>query len=342
MASSVSNTISSTLPPTPTRLDSAYATVPGLFPRRSINLIIGLPKSGRLRFALTHLNTYADPLTPLFLDHPLHRPPEQLGCVLCGKDQEQIWNRVREMGLDNLTTPQSFPIIRWQPSKAIDQGEMEFPLDAPFTKLTIAAGRKPTFLLIEGLQLLMARNEQNEQQAVAIFMDRLQEFANQQDCTILGTVGTPKINYGNLPHRISGAAQWGEGTATLLGIDPVKATAKNGLTKPEAHTYRMLTLKPSGRPEETHWTRFTSDGRLVITDPPQASILTGQPLLDQMLALAAPGRYSMRDFIEWGEKADASPRTVRRWVESNVMYKYLVKEGGTSDAVYVKRSAQLD
>ena len=49
MASSVNNTVSSTLPPAPTRLDSAYATVPRLFPRRSINFIVGLPKSGRMR-----------------------------------------------------------------------------------------------------------------------------------------------------------------------------------------------------------------------------------------------------------------------------------------------------
>jgi hypothetical protein len=320
-----------------------FATVPGLFRRRSVNLIIGKTKIGRMRFALTQLNDYARPGESMFLRREVITPV-QLGCII-GAQADQLLFDLRAMGLENLTRPGAFPVVGYRPSRADESGESLHPLKVPYEQLVCSnfCPEPPRFLLIENLQSLLPGGDSSRPKEVAEFMDRLQEFAQERDCTILGTVGTPKMlkgqGYGSLPERILGCIQWAEGADTLIGIDPLVASAKNGLTKDEAKRYRKVAVMPAGAQEFQLCGQFEQDGRLVLCDWPENKVwsVTGQPTLEARLAREREGRrFTAEEFYAWGMQEDLSDRTVRRWRAAAVGAGLLVQEGSGTATAYVK------
>ncbi len=324
-------------------LYASTATVPGIFRRRSVNLIIGKSRVGRMRFALTHLNAYADQVRPAFLDREVI-VPVQLGCVIGLQDPDQLLHDLRAMGLENLTRPGAFPVVSYRPSRS-DDCEPYHPMKVPyeaFAKLPTCPAN-PKFLLIENLQSLLPSGEVAKQKDVAGFMDQLREFANHEDCTILGTVGTPKMlkgqGYPSLPERILGCIQWAEGSDTLIGIDEVMETAGNGLNRLEAQWYRKITVMPAGAQEFQVCSRFEPDGRLVPCDWPQAEgwSVTGQPGLEARLAKEREGkRFGANEFYGWGMQMDLHERLIRRWLKVAVNVGLLAREGQGPATVYIK------
>ena len=318
------------------------ATVPGIFRRRSVNLIVGKSKVGRMRFALTQLNEYADLAQSRFLNQAV-AAPVPLGCVI-GAQADQLLYDLRAMGLENLTRPGVFPVVAYRPSR-LDDAEPMHPLKVPYEQLLnlSSCSAPPKFLLIENLQSLLHEGDANRSKDVARFMDQLQEFTQERDCTILGTVGTPKMlkgqGYGSLPERILGCTQWAEGADTLIGIDPVLATVKNGLGKDEARRDRKVTVLPAGAEEFQLCSRFEMDGRLVPCPWPEGRTwcVTGQPVMEARLGGEREGKkFKPGDFYAWGMQAGLGERTVRRWLGAAVEAGLLVKEGQGPLTGYVK------
>lgn len=326
-------------------LYAATATVPGLFRRRSVNLVVGKTKVGRMRFALTQLNLYAALVEPRFL-RCLVTAPVQLGCVI-GSQADQLLFDLRAMGLENLTRPGAFPVVSYRPSRA-DDAEPWHPLKIPYEQLIRSSfcPSPPKFLLIENLQSLLPEGDPSRPKEVAKFMDQLQEFAEERDCTILGTVGTPKMlkgqGYGSLPERILGCIQWAEGADTLIGVDPLVGSAKNGLSREDAKGYRKLTVMPAGAQEYQLCARFEQDGRLEVCDWPEGGAwsVTGQAVLEARLAKEREGRrFTGEEFYGWGMQEGVSERSVRRWRVAAVGAGLLVQEGAGAATVYVKPRA---
>lgn len=337
------------LPPPPP-LSSDFATVPNLFARRSINIIVGDVKTGRTRLALTNLNTYADPLSPIFLGLPVHNPV-RLGCILCMRDKDRTLNDLTTMGLDNLkhlgTTPGAgFPIHRWYASEA-ETSEALHLLKHPYESLFMdkdhrrELGPPPNFLLVENLQSLLPSGNTSNEKEVTIFLDQLRRFCNANDVTVLGTVGTPKATKGYAAcHRIKGTSLWADGVDTLISFEEVRASSSNGLTRAEANLYRRLTIIPPGRPRTIQWTRFSvEDGRLLTTETPSPSGSIGIPMLYQMLSLSPTGATFTRvDFDEWGMRAKVSDRTVTRWVGECLKGGQLRKNGHAATTTFTKQA----
>ena len=336
------------LPASPLSLSPLYApiaTVPGLFRRRSVNLIVGRSKIGRMRFALTQLNLYADLGSPRFLERAVETVV-QLGCVI-GAQADQMLHDLRAMGLENLTRPGAFPIVSYRASRA-DESEPLHPLKVPYEQLVRSnfCPAPPQFLLIENLQSLLPGGDAAKEKEVAGFMDQLHEFVEERDCTILGTVGTPKMlkgqGYASLPERIKGCTQWAEGADTLIGLDEIHATAGNGLTREGAKRYRKVSVMPAGAQEFQLCSRFEQDGRLVLCEWPEGRIwsVTGQPVLEARLLAEREGKkFNRGDFHEWGMQADVSERTVDRWIAAAIKAGLLVKEGAGPLTGYVKPRA---
>jgi hypothetical protein len=326
--------------PSPPPLNSPYATVPGLFARRSINLIVGDSKTGRMRLALTNLNTYADPQTPIFLDYAVSFP-YRLGCILCMENKDQTLNDLTVMGLDNLkrlgTMPGSaagFPIIRWSAAEA-ESSEPLHLLEVPYRALR----SRPQFLLIENIQSLLPSGNTNNEKEVAVFLDRLRRFCDENDVTVLGTVGTPKATKGySHCQRIKGTGLWSEGIDTLISLEEVRAAAANGLTQGEASLYRRLTIIPPGQPRKTQWVRFNVvDGRLLTCAAPQPSGSMGMQMLYRLLSLEEVGkRFTRRDLHAWGMRAGVGEHTVDRWSSECIKGGQLRKEGYAATTVYTK------
>jgi hypothetical protein len=334
-----------TSPTSPSPLYAATATVPGIFRRRSVNLIVGKSKIGRMRFALTQLNAYADQQVPTFLDQPV-TTPVQLGCVI-GAQADQLLHDLRAMGLENLTRPGVFPVVSWRPSRAEDSEPLH-PLKVPYGQLVGSSfcPAPPRFLLIENLQSLLPSGDATRPKEVASFMDQLQEFAQDRDCTILGTVGTPKMlkgqGYASLPERILGCIQWAEVADTLIGIEGITATPRNGLGKEEAKRYRRVVIMPAGSQEFQVCSRFEPDGRLVLCGWPENKVwsATGQPTLEARLGAEREGkRFESDEFYRWGMQAELSERSVRRWIAAAVGAGLLIREGQGPLTVYVKSRA---
>jgi hypothetical protein len=263
------------------------------------------------------------------------------------QEPDQLLHDLRAMGLDNLTRPGAFPVVSYRPSRA-DESEPYHPFKVPFEQLIglSCCPMPPRFLLIENLQSLLPSGEITKQKDVASFMDQLREFANQHDCTILGTIGTPKMlkgqGYASLPERILGCIQWAEGADTLIGIETIAATAGNGLGREEAKRYRKVTVMPAGAPEFQVCSRFEQDGRLVLCDWPESRVWspTGQPVLEARLAAEREGKqFSRGDFHAWGMQSDVSERTMDRWISACVRGGLLVREGQGPLTMYVKPKA---
>ena len=196
-------------------------TVPGLFNRRSINLVVGTPKSGRLRLILPQLESYANGGS--FLDYSLDKDqqPEQLGAIVCTQTFDSLWHQVRGLDLESLSNPKVFPIEPWQPATGTETPSDAETLTEAYARLTRAAGAPPRLLLIDGLQLMMTSGQVNHQHHVREFYRGLQNFCMANDCTIIGTVSTAKMKNGEsyaLNARILGSVQWAENADTLIGI----------------------------------------------------------------------------------------------------------------------------
>ncbi len=313
------------------------ATVPGLFPRRSINLVVGTPKSGRLRLILPQLESYAS--GGPFFDYSLAKDqtPEQLGAIVCTQAFDSLWHQIRSLELEALSDPRGFPIEPWQPVQGAEAPTDAETLTEAYQRLTRAAGQPPRVLLIDGLQLMMTSGKINHMHAVREFYRGLQQFTMANDCTIIGTVSTAKMKNGEsytLNSRILGSVQWAENADTLIGVD-VYDTEQPGR---QPGGFRMVRVQTSNEAPRVFFAGFDGKGRLVLQSRPEGPAeIIAEDSLDALLKTHQPGtQFSRKDFIGWGEQLQISLRTVERWLASRLELGMLNKEGSTSRTVYLK------
>jgi hypothetical protein len=321
--------------PSPVPHPSNYL-IPGLIPRRSINLVIGPAKSGRSSLLLPQFNSYL--ASHQFLDYPLDtdQRPEQIAALLCQRPIDWMMHKTRSLKLEALTYPSLFPIEYWngRPGTAW-QDTLSLHLDHQ----TVASqGRRPRLLYVEGFQMMMPDGKLNDPGAVNGFLGSLQEFCTEQDLAIIGTVGMAKMkageNYPLLQQRVMGSVQWAESASTLIGVQILDAN----LPASRRSTWREITVMARGDAPRTLYADFDGAGRLVPTDKPSvAAESQSEQEMDALLAARKPGEQFVRqDFLDWGGIRSLSVRTVDRWIASRVELGMLDKKGNTSSTIYWK------
>jgi hypothetical protein len=311
-----------------------FATVPELFARRSINLLIGTPKSGRTRLALTHLNEYLS--AGKFFDYSLKegQKPEQVGAITCARTFDDMFYKMSSMGLGALQAAHSFPIEKWDPKACFDDSYTV--LDSAYQRLCQHTLTPVKFLFIDGFQLLQSSGKVNDQHAVGEHYRELQQFCENRDCTILGTVGTAKMKSGEsyplLSHRVMGSAQWTESANTLIGL----AVLDTNLPAVRRSAWRELTIQASGSRDRTLYMDFDTDGRLWPKIRQQeAAESTMDAELDRVLELMKPGeQFGRRVVMDWAERLKISPRKADEWIASRLELGFLEKKGNTTSTVY--------
>lgn len=293
------------------------AAVPGLFSRRSINLLIGSSTSGKTLLALSQLENYVT--SGSFLNHqlPADHLPDQCGAIVCAGTLESLYNNITSMDLETLSDLTRFPIRDWDPSSG------ETPLET-LERLHDALGkasRQPIhFLFVDGLQLMLeGSGKVNDPRAVRDFYKLLQQFCLDRDVTILATIGTAKMRRGEsyplLADRVYGSTVWAQEAETLIGIEQVRLE----LPEERRPKYRRLIIQPKGRVRsQVIYADFDDQGRLLVIE--RTADDTDSPIysdLDGLLDKAAPGTELTKDaLLAWGETLGASGRTVERWVAS--------------------------
>ena len=316
-----------------------YPTVPDLFPRASVNLLIGNTKIGCLRFILPQLDNYVAGLPFLSVASQAPEfPPEQLGIVICGRQKAAVKGKFTSLQLTHLNQPGVCPVVRWN-CAITDQHEPEheFPLEQPYRDLTkLADGRKPHFLFVEGLQLLMLSEKANTQRGVAVFMDQLHKFCDERDCTVLGRVGKSKASehYADLAHKILGSSQWGVSASTLINFELLN----------QQSTIRKITIQSSEGYEKKYgrfiYADFDLQDRLLPVPQPDRPERPSEAAFRQMttnLNDAEPGtRFIRVEFLEWGWRYGIKDRTVGKWIADKLESGELVREGPDRSAEYIK------
>lgn len=314
-------------------INDVNATVPGLFARRSINLLIGTPHCGRSRFALTQLDSYLGKSS--FLDYPLGegQKPEACGAICCARTFDDMFYKIREMQLHSLQAPHAFPIETWDPFMAKEDG-LDL-LDGVYERLSNAATQPIKLLFIEGFQRLQASGKVNDAQAVGDHFRRLQEFCSTNDCTILGTVGTAKMKNGEsyplLAHRVLGSGQWTESANTLLGLAEMDAH----LPANRRSLFRELTIQTPGSRPRVIYLDFDRNGSMVPKITPSADDNSAEAALDAMLQTKAPGeQFTRQETLDWGTHIKCSEKTVDRWRADRIELGFIEKSGNTNKTLF--------
>lgn len=322
-----------------------HPTIPGLFPRDSINLLIFTPKIGTFRFLLPQFNNYAVGSPFLELGHPCATQPEQLGMILCSKQIKPMLDKIKSMDLPALTKT-AFPIVKWQSSSSSTRrsshgsgrhyqpdDDSPFPLEPLYDELTKKAGGiEPRFLIVESIYLLLgSRDRISDPVAVGEFTDRLHDFCRTHHCTILGTIPVAKFRAGDeyqvLSHRIYGAVQWGVSVSCIMMIERYNETS----------TYRQIRIEASAgtNEREMRWANFDDSNRLMLRPEPDGPRSPKKAVLDEFLEdwiydqqfTRSEALEEIQDRAKIGG-TEISRATVDRWLKACVeVDKTLRKDG---------------
>lgn len=317
--------------------EPTHSPVPGLLARHTVSLLAGAPSSGRTRFLLPQLENYAAGLP--FMGIPCPTPPEQLGMILCGTGPESVRRRIDQLGLDHLSDPAVFPIVKWTGAvKDPDEYGFDFPesftLERAYRQLTdLADGRPPKFLIIDAIQMVSSRGRASDYHAVNILYDALESWCQHHNCTILATVVTAKARkdsgYASVREGIFGSVAWASRAHTTVTIEECKI----------GDSFRKVnvTSKSYFGAFPPLFVTFGEYGRLVPCENPEMARTAALDFLDQQLTLADDDTdFTRADFIDWAATAEISSRTVDRWISSRTEAGLLVKGGTKQRTTYAK------
>lgn len=322
------------------QLAPARDTVPGIFARRSINLVIGSSTAGKTPLILTQLESYLTAEDHNFLGYPLpaDQPPDQCAAIVCSGTLSGMHNRINALQLEALSDPTRFPIRDWDPIT----GETALDCLYRIYDLLSHAARQPIrFLFIDGLQLMLeGTGKVNDPHAVRTFYRQLNQFCLNRSCTILATIGMAKMRKGDyypiLADRVYGSTMWAQEAATLIGIEQLDL-AKPVQLRPTA---RRLEVQPKAHTPQTLYVDFDDRGRLELIDyRTQDKESAFHSALDNILAAAPTGSVWTRDDLNvLGDSVGASGRTLERWITSRChdSLALLERHGGTRNRTYRK------
>lgn len=338
------------------------AALPGLFPRRSINLLIGSVGSGKTTLALSELERYhaegrflsyslddepgdsssAGPLTAAASRASASASaPDQCGALVCSGTLESLWDRIQSLGLLHLSDLSRFPIRAWEPATA-DCGIADT-LTRLHDEMCVAARRPVHLLLVEGIQLMMTDDSITNLHKVRDFYRVLERFCLDRDVTILGTVASPKARRGEsypiLGDRCYGSIAWAQEASTLIGVEACRLDLPEELRPKQRRVVVQVRAKAD---VEVLYTVMQPDGRLAVQERLAGDEEVGAGVvLDERLAGLPEGKETtMKEFLEWAAGASLSRRTVERWVQGRVTLGMLERQGGTRNRSFVKPRVQ--
>lgn len=319
-------------------MSSATPIVPGLIPRRSINLVIGSSFSGKTSLILPQLNLYA--AGDSFMGYRIGGKPEQLGAIACNQTMDTLYYDVVDSDYPALREPRCFPIHAWNPAPDITELDA---LEVAYSDLCQHANSKVKFLFVDGIQGLMTSGKVNDQHPVREFFRNLHKLCSAHDLTILGTIGTAKMkrgeSYPQLSERVLGSSVWSQESQTLIGVEipdlHLPTERRSGL--------RRVVLQPRRQATVVRYADFDAKARLMLVDRPDAKEVEADSpahaLLNRRLDVVAPGTQMKKEiFIEWGETAGISQRTVDRWlaIACHEDIGLLLRSGATKAVIYTK------
>lgn len=312
----------------------SHPTVPGLFARRSINLLVGPSGSGKTHLALSQLDAYAQGLGFLGYPLPASEPPEQLGAIVATRTLEILFHDVQRM-TTALPGAGVFPMHRWAPDENLTDLEA---LEQAYLALSNSISRPVRFLYIEGFQAIMTGRESHRLD-VQRFYKGVRTLCAKHDVTILGTVGSAKTKRGEyyavLAERIYGSVWWGHEADTVIAIEEVDVNLPSHLQT----SVRRICTHCHGEARKTLYADFGAEGRLTLIEKPETQETPSYAQLDTFLDAEEPGREFRREvFMDWGEGLGISERTVERWIARCCRedLQLLVKVGNTRATVYKK------
>jgi len=319
-------------------MSSANAIVPGLIPRRSINLVVGSSGSGKTNVILPQLDLYA--AGESFMGYRIGGKPEQLGAITCSQTMDELYYHVLESKFTHLNATKAFPITAWHPAPDVTDLQA---LQAAYDDLCQHANSPVRFLLVDGIQNLMTSGKVNDQHPVKEFFKDMHKFCFQHDLTVLGTIGTAKMKKGEsyplLSERVFGSQLWATESQTLIGVEQMELN----LPVERRSTMRRIILQPRREAPLVRYADFDPTGRLVLADRPDAAEIEAESpthaLLNRRLEAAAPGvQMTKEQFVEWGEAIGCSLRTVERWlaIVSHPDISLLIKSGSKKAMLYTK------
>jgi hypothetical protein len=221
-----------------------HATIPGLLPQCSINLLIGSGRSGKTTLLLSQLELYAS--SGEFLGYQTHpdRLPAQLGCLVASGSLDAIHDRIHAMQLEALADPTVFPVADWEP---LPEETLASALRRHHAGLTQAANHPVHLLVIEGIQLMMeGSGKVSDPRAIRDFFKVFDQFCLDRNVTILATVGQAKLRRGEayplLADRVYGSPVWAQESQTLIGIEEMHLH----LPEERRPSTRKLVIQPRG------------------------------------------------------------------------------------------------
>lgn len=319
-------------------MSSANALVPGLIPRRSINLIVGSSGSGKTNVVLPQLDLYA--AGDSFMGYRIGGKPEQIGAITCCQTMDELYYHVQEGKFAYLTATKAFPIVAWQPLPEVTDIEA---LEAAYSDLCRYANSPIKLLFVDGIQNLMTEGKVNDQRPVKHFFREMHKFCLTHDLTIIGTIGTAKMKRGEsyplLSERVLGSQLWATESSTLIGIEQIDLH----LPIERRSNIRRIILQPRREAPLVRYADFDSTGRLSLIDRPDAAEIEMEnpthAALNQRLDIAPPGvQLTKAEIVEWGESVGCSLRTVERWlaIVSHPDIGMLIKTGNAKATLYTK------
>lgn len=314
---------------------SPFPVVPGLFARRSINLLIGSSGAGKTLLSRSQLNEYAESRGFLgygtTLTGPIHAP-EQIGIIACTQSETDLCQSVE--GYSTISSQMRCPHQRMP--KELNLAAFR---DC-YEMLTRTAQRNPVrFLLLEGIQHLLTSGKMNDPKSIRELCHELQDFCQERDVTILGTVGCAKMLKGNkyelLADKPYGGITWSQEMHTLIGIEELDPLDPN-------LTARQVTIRPRDARSSVLFVDFNKEGHLELVAPPEKIKRENQfrAGMNSLLEDSAQESFKKREFVDWGENLGASESAVERWIEIQLDMGFLIREGRTQSVVYRKPRAQ--
>lgn len=353
------------LPPMPLLPDGSrmpylpprHDTVPGLFSKRSINLLVGSSNAGKTALLLSQLETYltpksapfnsliATPPTYSFLLHtlPAGQLPYAAGAIVCTRTLESFRTHIASMGLTTLADPVKFPIRAW-PAKLTKT--MQQTLYQLHNELCEAARTPVHFLVIDGFQFMLESGKTQDLKTVRDFYYQINQFTLDRDCTILGTVNMAKMRKGEyyplLGDRVYGSIVWAQEADTIIGIE------QNFLSQPESLRLetRRIVIQTRHSNTQVFTGEFDEDGRLYLAD--EAGDEAANPnfvMLDAILDTApADKTWTKRDWEQIGKDMEIGESVVERWLGSRChkTIGMLIRLGSKRNRTYGKPSAAVN
>jgi hypothetical protein len=271
----------------------------GILSPRSINIIAGQARVGKLRLLLSQLHAYH--LDNRFLGFTNGQQSPRMG-LLTNEHPDRFTATIESLKLSTLN-PQSLPVIQ----SSFDHDHME-PIESAYERFP----NHPNLLIVHGLHSFMPSGKISEFGDVRDFCRKLSHWCHEKNVTILATAIMAKQKMGqgyeHVLDRIIGSTNWVTWAGTCIIIDQIEGES---LTSP------LRKVVVASRDEQWHesaW-EFDAGGRLVPSIAPlhwyeQMDKHLDGVVFDQPLRTA--------ELVSWSQEIGIASTSLKQWIRDKI------------------------